>query len=263
MGYPTINRDFVGDGRFNLSRRTQNIKWIVVHYTGTTAAAANNCRYFAGGNRGASADWFIDDTGIYAFNPNIHNYYSWHCGGGTAIEDRVNSRAVGIEVVSAGSDFTQKQKDSLRSLVRALMSEFGIDANHVIRHYDCHTGRKACPWPYTPNGGDPSGKKWNELKAYITQEEDDMPAPKDLWDYKTGTNNVRAQDRLVGIDNAANAANARTELLQKELLRTDDPTGDNTTGSLYTRIAWMDKRLRSQEKALASIEAKIDKLIKG
>ena len=55
-------------GSYNRSVRRGSIKYIVVHYTGTQASAKNNCAYFAGGDRQASADYFIDDNGIYEYN---------------------------------------------------------------------------------------------------------------------------------------------------------------------------------------------------
>lgn len=263
MGYPKIDKTFVGDGRYNLSRRNgRRIEYVIVHYTANghssnPVSALNHCLYFRGGDRQSSADWFICDAGIWQFNPDQNKYYTWAIGGGSSYGP-TNANSVSIECISEGEDFTQKQKDLLRDLVTALMDDYGIPANKVLRHFDCNSIRKSCPRPYTPNGTDPSGGKWKELHNYITTKEDDMPAPQDLWNYGTGTNNVRAQDRLVGIDMAANAANSRAEALQKELLRTDDPTGDETTGSIYTRVAWMDKRLRDQEDKLSSIEAKLD-----
>ena len=72
----------------------------------------------------------------------------------------MNCRAIGIEVVSAGEDFSATEVEKLGWLVRKLMAKYGIGASGVIRHYDV-TG-KLCPAPYV------SASKWAALKAAIT-----------------------------------------------------------------------------------------------
>lgn len=72
----------------------------------------------------------------------------------------MNCRAIGIEVVSAGEDFSATEVEKLGWLVRKLMAKYGIGASGVIRHYDV-TG-KLCPAPYV------AASKWAALKAAIT-----------------------------------------------------------------------------------------------
>lgn len=169
MGYPSMNTAYK-QTKYNLSkcadrRKNKTVKYIVVHYTGTTASAKNNCIYFGRANRNASADYFIDTNGaIYKFNGNCANYYSWHCGDGRGKYGITNKNSIGIEVVSAGKEYTQKQKDSLRSLVRAIMSDYNVPASRVVRHYDA--SRKRCPAPYC--GSSAKNTKWKKLYAYIT-----------------------------------------------------------------------------------------------
>ena len=144
----------------------KTMKYIVVHYTGTTASAKNNCKYFRSGNRNASADYFIDTNGkIYKFNANCKKYYTWHCGDGYGRYGITNANSIGIEVVSSGKDFTSKQKASLRNLVRAIMADFSVPASRVVRHYDA--SRKCCPAPYC--GTTAKNNKWKELHSYITK----------------------------------------------------------------------------------------------
>lgn len=166
-----INYDYSGI-HGNMSARNSSIKYVVIHYTGSMASARNNCIYFAreGASTNASADFFIDRDGeIYQYNGNIDSYKSWHCGGGTSY-GCTNSNSVGIECVSDGADFTSEQIDSLRELVGQLMSNYGIPASHVIRHYDCNSIRKNCPAPYI------NADKWNALHSVITGGEY-VPAP--------------------------------------------------------------------------------------
>lgn len=144
----------------NLSERTQPVRHIVIHYTDGTGSAQNNVDYFRGGDRNASADFFIDSKSIWRFNPNCAKYYSWHCGDGHGAFGIFNSTSIGIEVVSAGEDFTKGEQKRLRYLVKKLMKKYSIDKKHVVRHYDA--SRKECPKPYIAEA------KWKKLRDYIT-----------------------------------------------------------------------------------------------
>ena len=165
--------------RYNVSRKTgRAVKYIVVHYTGTSASAENNCKYFGTGNRNASADYFINKNGsVFQFNADTHNYYSWHCGGGSSYGP-MNNNSIGIEVVSAGEDFSVEQINALTELIAMLRKEFGISADNVVRHYDCNSIRKLCPYPYI------NAQKWADLKKRITSGQSSSvnisgaPAPK-------------------------------------------------------------------------------------
>ncbi len=80
---------------------------------------------------------------------------AWHAG-----DWQMNCRAIGIEVVSAGEDFSATEVEKLGWLVKRLMAKYDIGASGVIRHYDV-TG-KLCPAPYV------AASKWAALKATIT-----------------------------------------------------------------------------------------------
>lgn len=158
----------------NLSQRkggAPTVRYIVVHYTGNGHAndypstARNCCIYFNGGNRSSSADFFIDDSGIYRYNPSCSRYYSWHCGDGHGKNGITNANSIGIEVVSSGEDFTTKEKRQLRWLVRKLMKKYGIPASRVVRHYDA--SGKRCPWMHS--GSAVNDAKWKVLRAHITK----------------------------------------------------------------------------------------------
>lgn len=162
---PIIDKRFA-QTRWNVTlKKGRSIKYVVVHYTGTDASAQNNCKYFSGGNRSASADYFIDKDGsIYQFNKDIANYYTWHCGDGGGKYGISNSNSIGIEVVSSGKEYTEAQKKALRELTVWLMEKYGVKAENVVRHYDA--SRKSCPAPYC--GTTAKNQKWKELHAYIT-----------------------------------------------------------------------------------------------
>lgn len=136
--------------------RSRAIDRIVVHFTATLASARNNATYFARNEgQGASAHYFVDDITPEIYQSVAEGDTAWHAG-----DWQMNCRAIGIEVVSAGEDFSATEVEKLGWLVRKLMARYGIGASGVIRHYDV-TG-KLCPAPYV------AASKWAALKAAIT-----------------------------------------------------------------------------------------------
>lgn len=215
-----------GQTRYNLSPRTQSPKYIVIHYTGTQASARNNVAYFSGGDRGASADWFIDDTGIYAFNPDPRRWYSWHCGDGHGAYGITNANSLGIEVVSDGRDFSEAEIERLAWLVGNLMQAYGIDADHVVRHYDA--SRKLCPAPYV------DAAKWAALKKRITDGKDD-----DMTDEQA----------------------KQLKEIYSQVTKTTDPTGRGKKFNDHDHLKWVAATVTDNRERLEAIEAKLDALI--
>ncbi|MCH3967202.1 MAG: N-acetylmuramoyl-L-alanine amidase [Atopobiaceae bacterium] len=134
-------------------RRGCGISNVVVHYASTGASAHDNLLYFSRSDAKASAHYFIDKDGTLRQSVREGDT-AWHAGNW-----EVNLRSVGVEVVSAGEDFTEAQVATLASLVADLRARYGIGAGDVIRHYDV-TG-KLCPAPYVDAG------KWAALHARI------------------------------------------------------------------------------------------------
>ena len=153
--------------KYNLtktSRGKKGIKYICVHYTGGKGSAKNNIDYFTGGDRSASADFFVDDTGVYKFNPNCYKYYAWAVGDGHGKYGITNANSVSIEVVNNGGAFTDTEIVYLARLVKWCMKKYKIKADHVVRHYDA--SRKQCPAYYS--GSDTANKRWSKLHTRIT-----------------------------------------------------------------------------------------------
>lgn len=165
----------------------RGIKYIVVHYTaGVTSrlgSAANTAAYF-GSAKQSSADFIVDDGAIVQYNPDIRNRYTWHCGGakyatkgGSFYGRAKNSNSIGIEVCSNNDtgrmtdandkhwSFTDATINNLVELVKYLMAAYGIDAAHVIRHYDVNG--KPCPGIIGWNADTGSEAKWNAFKARL------------------------------------------------------------------------------------------------
>lgn len=160
-------------GVYNKSNRgNTKIKYFVVHYTGTMAPAENNCKFFAGGNRDSSADYFIDRDGtIWEYNDPTQGQFTWHCGDGNGVNGITNANSIGIEVVSDGVRFTQEQINSLNWLYGMLSDKFG--PLEVVRHYDA--SGKACPAPYVDE------QKWKELKDKIMNQNEWIKDDKGWW----------------------------------------------------------------------------------
>lgn len=163
MGYSILFRQCGSD---HMTRgRTRAVDRIVVHYSGTAASARNNAVYFSRNeNQGASAHYFVDDISPEIYQSVAEGDTAWHAG-----DWQMNCRSIGIEVVSAGEDFSEEEVSKLSWLVQTIMAKYGIGADGVIRHYDV-TG-KLCPAPYV------DGSKWAALKARITGGAAAAPAP--------------------------------------------------------------------------------------
>lgn len=156
-------------GGYNIVARSSTPLYIVMHYTGsgspTPGVALANCKYFAGGNRNASAHYFIDNAHIYEY-ADPAKYTTWHCGDGHGKYGITNSNSIGIEVCQNGNTaYTEPEIERATWLVQKLMSQFGIPASRVVRHYDA--SRKACPYYYTPYGAG-GNSAWTALRARLT-----------------------------------------------------------------------------------------------
>ena len=164
------------------------IKYIVIHYTaGVTSksgSAANVAGYFANTNVGASADFIVDDSNIVQYNPDIKNRYCWSVGGsnwgnkgGKLYGVATNRNCINIEICSTNStgritnandkyfSFTDAVVNNALELTKYLMQQYGIDADHVIRHYDVNG--KTCPGIIGWNAESGSEAKWNAFKAKL------------------------------------------------------------------------------------------------
>ena len=155
-----IQKQFIN---YNRSSRSQDIRYIVIHSTGNTGdTAQNNHDYFAGGNRNASADFFVDDSNIIQIIDS-DNYYSWHCGDGKGAYVISNSNSIAIEMCGTdGGNISDTTVNNTVELVQYLMKKYSIDINHVVRHYDA--SRKSCPYQFMSN----SWARWYDFKERVS-----------------------------------------------------------------------------------------------
>ena len=152
---------------YNYSRRNQKIKYIVIHDTGNTSLGADakaHYNYFNGGNRGSSADVFVDENNVMIVN-DYNKYYSWHCGDGRGKYGITNANSIGIEIcINQDGNFEKAVKNTVE-FVKGLMEELNINTNHIVRHYDA--SRKNCPQSFSKN----NWKRWEQFKEKINEKE--------------------------------------------------------------------------------------------
>lgn len=148
---------------YNKKARTGTIKYIVIHDTQNTSKGANadaHFRYFNGGNRNSSADFFVDDKKVLQIN-DYTKYCTWQVGDGKGKYGITNQNSIGVEIcVNSDGDYEKAVENAVK-LVRYLMKELDIPAERVVRHYDA--SRKNCPASMSGDGW----AKWKEFKKKI------------------------------------------------------------------------------------------------
>ena len=135
-------------------------KYIVIHYTANNGdTALGNCKYFYSTDRGSSAHYFVDETGVWQCveDKNV----AWHCGAKSYKHPYCrNNNSIGIELCSRKDDnyyFKDETVNNATELVKELMAKYNIPIENVIRHYDV-TG-KVCPEPFVRDS-----KAWQDFK---------------------------------------------------------------------------------------------------
>lgn len=146
-------------------------KYIVVHNTANTASAVNEANNIHNNAGSSSFHYVLDDKDIVQC---VHDYdTAWAVGAWSGCTAYVkNSESISIEVCNPGTEFSTAEKQNLRKLVMHLMEYYGIPASRVVRHWDCHSGRKACPKFYSGS----NNSAWSALHAYITGGSSSVPS---------------------------------------------------------------------------------------
>lgn len=214
MTEPKINRDYICTNPANmghtadgtLTTRTANdIKYIVVHYTGNPdSTAKNNAIYYQTSNVGASCNYWVGFDGeVYQSVEDLN--IAWHVGIGSNPEpwkyymkpdgtnESNNYTCIGIELCCRKLNMSTKsaydtdwyiENKTIASgvnMVQWLMKKYNVDLNHVIRHYDCNSIYKPCPRPFTLDDINTYYKMsgndmWREFKKMVAGE---IPVPTD------------------------------------------------------------------------------------
>ena len=204
------------------SGRTQPVRYIVMHYTaGNGDTARNNCDYYhrVSGLQ-ASAHYFCDEHGAMQSVRECDT--AWHCGARAYWHPECrNGNSIGIEMCSRkradGSYYILPETvANAAALAREIMQRYGIDTDHVLRHYDV-TGKR-CPMPWVD---DPA--QWTAFLAMLTPEHPNEEEEEPMTRYNK-IDDVPAWARSDAqrlIDRGALRGNERGELdLSPDMLRT-------------------------------------------
>lgn len=149
-----------------------DIKYIVVHDTANTGKGANalaHFNYFNGGDRQASAHYFVDDSNIIQTVEDSNA--AWHCGDGNGVYGITNHNSIGIETcVNCDGNYERAIENTL-DLVKYLMAKYNIPVERVVRHYDA--SRKNCPAQMNRNG---DWSSWNNFKNRLQGQATSTPS---------------------------------------------------------------------------------------
>lgn len=151
--------------------RNDDILFIVIHFTGNNGdTALNNCTFFSGANRKASANYFSGNDGIYQSVPD--NWAAWAVGGTNIYKHRYcrNMNSISIEMCSrVGADGKYYIDDDVVEqtieLTKYLMNKYNVPVENVLRHYDVWD--KKCPEPFVRQP-----ELWENFKKRLIESED-------------------------------------------------------------------------------------------
>lgn len=162
--------------------RTQPVRYIVMHYTANNGdTARNNCDYYRRvGGLQASAHYFVDEHGV--MQSVREGDTAWHCGARAYWHPECrNGNSIGIEMCSRkradGSYYIKPETvANAAALAKDIMQRYGIDSDHVLRHYDV-TGKR-CPMPWVDDQA-----QWVAFKDMLTLERTNEEEEEDMTRY--------------------------------------------------------------------------------
>lgn len=153
--------------KYNFSSRAgKKIEYIVIHDTNNKnkgADAEAHYRYFNGGDRGASAHYFVDDAKILQIIDDSMS--AWHVGDGKGKFGITNQNSLGIEICVNSDGNYEKAVANAIELTKYLMEKYNIPLEKVVRHYDA--SRKLCPASMSAN----NWVKWQWFKEQLKEKQ--------------------------------------------------------------------------------------------
>ena len=202
----------------------RKILYLAIHYTAGVSSKSGSARssasWFANPNAGGSADFIVDENEFVQFNPDPRNRYC-HAVGGSRYNTKggrlygvaKNSNCISLEICSTNTtgkitypndphySFSDVVLNRAVEVTKYLMKEYGIDAAHVIRHYDVNG--KPCPGIIGWNADSGNENKWKEFQKRIGGEVEEIKYKVRLtWD-----NEKSQKGAFVYYDKAVECAN--------------------------------------------------------
>lgn len=158
----------------NVPRWGNQKKFIAIHYLGVVGQSNK----VEAGGYGAHYYIYWDGTVYQAAD---HDAILWQVGTGGYYTQKHptarNANTIGIELCCKcdgnsknATDpywyFTEETQEACVQLVKKLMTELGIPAENVLRHYDIVN--KHCPAPYVNNNGYKTSWTWEQFREKLT-----------------------------------------------------------------------------------------------
>ena len=219
-------------------------KYIAIHNTANTATAEQEAKNLHNNAGKSSFQYAVDDVDIIQC---VHDYdTAWAVGAWAgAVQYIGNNQSISIEVCNPGTEFSDACKRNLRHL----MDYYGIPADHVVRHWDCHSGRKQCPKFYSGS----NNAAWNALHSYITDNsgDDDMTNEEHEW--------LRNINDAITWNNE-NHFSRMGNLIAEYPKTYQNIEGKDETQTLGNRIAYIDLHTHVVDIKLAALEAALSTL---
>lgn len=169
-----LKTDWARKENYGMKRALSKIKYLVIHYTGNDGDTdESNGLFFRKNVVKASAHYFVDDDSVTQSVPDDRVAYSvggkkWKdcvsTGGGKLYGKATNANTLNIELCDTKRDGTIAATEATLSnaveLCKVLMKKYGIDIDHVIRHFDVNG--KHCPAYFMDE------TEWNKFKSRLT-----------------------------------------------------------------------------------------------
>lgn len=242
-----ISKTIAHKSNYGGSRKTSNIKFIVIHYTGNDGDTDSaNAKYFQTANRGASAHYFVDDDSVTQSVPDTN--IAWHCGTSGKYYHSTcrNTNSIGVEMCDTVKDGTynlsKKTRLNVIELVQSLMKKYNIPIKNVVRHYD--VTHKNCPAYFVKDEkewikfkNEISGKKEEKSKPAIKPSKPKNPFPQPTMILKRGMSNEQVrwlkfelQRQGYSITTTNGDFGQKVEMLVKEFQKSCKITVDGIVG---------------------------------
>ncbi|MGX7195431.1 N-acetylmuramoyl-L-alanine amidase [Enterococcus olivae] len=203
-------------------------QYIVIHDVGAVSSARNNALYFGGGNRRASAHYFVDDKETVQVVEEYNG--AWHVGDGGGRYGIHNSNSIGIEqCLQPNKTISEATRKHTLELTKHLMAKYNIPASRVVRHYDA--SRKICPRAWSPN----NWANWLRFKSDVLGNVATVKPPKTEVKTETKTKPKYKEEKFTVQQVTDVSLNIRTEPnTSSRVVRTLKP-GTKFTPSLIVR----------------------------
>lgn len=180
---------------YNFSNRNGNsIKYIVLHYTGNRGdTAKNNVDYFYGGNRNASAHYFVDDNSIWQCVEESNA--AWAVGDGRGAYGIQNQNSISIEMCcNSNGVISEKTENDALELVKYLQTKYNISNDNVVRHYDA--SRKLCP-----NWSSNNWSRWWSFKSKLSGNSSNVVDNTSNTNSNNNSNNTNSNNNITIANN--------------------------------------------------------------